>query len=191
VSAETRPAAAPGAPPKVLVAGVGNIFMTDDAFGVEVVQRLLRTEMPAGVLVKDFGIGGIHLAYELLNGYDALVLVDAVPRNEPPGTLFVIEVDELADAGVAMDAHDLDPLKVLILLDELDGHIDRVMVVGCQPASIDDGMGLTDPVAAVVDDAVRLVREVVDDVIGDRRSTSPPVGESRSKGLEPVTGGAT
>jgi hydrogenase maturation protease len=158
--------------------------MTDDAFGVEVTQRLLRLEMPAGVYVKDFGIGGIHLAYELLNGYDALVLVDAVPRHEPPGTLFVLQVDELGDDGVAMDAHDLDPVKVLTLLDELGGTVDQVVVVGCQPASTEDGMGLSGPVAAAVDEAVRLVREVVDDVIGTCRSTPPLIGHGRAKVLE-------
>ena len=103
---------------KILVAGIGNIFLGDDGFGVEVAARLAGAELPEGVRVEDFGIRGVHLAYELLDGYDALVLVDAVPMGEPPGTVAIIEPDPVEPtwanpAAPAMDAHSMNPAVVL------------------------------------------------------------------------------
>jgi hydrogenase maturation protease len=149
------------------VAGIGNIFLGDDGFGVEVANRLSTGPVPPGVQVADYGIRGVHLAYELLEGYDALVLVDAVPMEEPPGTLALIEPDLDAPDGAVdgegptMDAHSMNPAVVLGMLSGLGGRVDRVVVVGCQPANLDEGIGLSPPVAAAVDRAVEVVGEVL------------------------------
>ncbi|MFE9658217.1 hydrogenase maturation protease [Micromonospora sp. NPDC006431] len=157
---------------RILVAGIGNIFLGDDAFGVEVVRRLRDEVLPAGVDVSDYGIRGMHLAYDLLDGrHDVLVLVDALPLDEPPGTLAVLRVDlddpgwtlrpaDVLDAPAA-DAHGMDPESVLRLLRGLGGSVDRVLVVGCQPAALDERMELSAPVAAAVDEAVRTVAGIV------------------------------
>src|SRR3954453_4709901 len=123
--------------PRVLIAGVGNIFLGDDAFGVEVAPRLARGALPDGVQVVDFGIRGLDLAYALLDGYEAVILVDAAPRGGLPGTLYVIEPDcepqaETPGAGL-MEAHGMDPVKVLRLVDSMGGKVDRLVVVGCEP----------------------------------------------------------
>jgi len=159
----------------VLVAGIGNIFQTDDAFGVEVAIRLAERELPPGVRVEDFGIRGVHLAYELLEEYDALILVDAVPMGDAPGTLAVIEREtaacmgsgiEAADAGVpAVDSHSMSPDVVLATLERLGGSVQRICIVGCQPADLRDGMGLTPAVEAVVDRAVDLCIELAADIV--------------------------
>ena len=143
----------------VLIAGIGNIFLSDDGFGVEVAERLARRELPEGVLLREFGIRGIHLAYELLNGFDVLLLIDAVPHNEEPGTLSVIEPDpdDLAErAGAALDAHTMDPATVLATLHSIGGRVERVTILGCQPASLEEGIGLTPEVAAAVEPAVEM-----------------------------------
>jgi hydrogenase maturation protease len=147
---------------RVLVAGIGNIFLGDDGFGVEVVQRL-RAEPPGGdVDVADFGIRGVHLAYELADGhYDAAVLVDTVARGGTPGTLYTLEPDVDDDLEVdAADAHSLTPATVLAWLRRIDARC-RVIIVGCEPASVDEAMGLSPAVAESIDDAVQLVRDVV------------------------------
>jgi hydrogenase maturation protease len=146
----------------VLVAGIGNIFQSDDAFGVEVAGRLAGRSWPDGVRVEDFGIRGIHLAYELLEGYDTVVLVDAVAQGEAPGTVSVVEPDSIPGAGKPADPHSLDPAAVLSLLADLGGSVGRLFLVGCEPADIEDGMGLSPAVASAIDDAVRLVEELVD-----------------------------
>lgn len=148
----------------VLVAGIGNIFLSDDGFGVEVASRLARRELPKGVLLREFGIRGIHLAYELLDGVDVLVLIDAVPHNEPPGTLSVIEPDQddLAErADAALDAHTMDPATVLATLHSLGGRVERVVIVGCQPESLEEGIGLSADVAAAVEPAVDMCIDLV------------------------------
>jgi hydrogenase maturation protease len=149
---------------KVLVAGIGNIFLGDDGFGVEVAARLRGTDLPDGVRAEDFGIRGVHLAYELLDGYDALVMIDAVPMGEPPGTVALIEPDragDVAGAGPAMDAHSMNPAVVLQMLAAMGGQIGRVVVVGCQPSVIDERMGLSPPVEAAVERGVAAVHEVL------------------------------
>src|SRR5436190_1620658 len=138
--------------PRVLVAGVGNIFLGDDAFGVEVVQRLARRPLPDGVRVVDFGIRGLDLTYALLDGYEAVVLVDATPRGGTPGTLYVLEVDTAQALGgaPAVDAHSLDPVKVLRLAATMGCRVERLLLVGCEPATpvdVEDmSMGLSAPV---------------------------------------------
>src|SRR5580704_9851562 len=132
-----------------LVAGIGNVFLSDDAFGVEVAHRLAGRPLPDGARAEDYGIRGIHLAYELLEGYDALVLIDAVPMGEPPGTLAVIEPtadaghdpDDGADDGPAaeiplVDAHTMSPDVVLGTLARLGGSVGRIVIIGCQPADL-------------------------------------------------------
>ena len=154
-----------GGQDRVLIAGVGNVFLGDDGFGVEVVRRIDPGILPGGVDVADYGIRGVHLAYELLDGrYRTLVLVDAVPLDDPPGTLAVREADCVAAEPrpdvPAMDAHGMHPQAVLQLLRSLGGSIERVLVVGCRPAVVDERMGLSDVVAAAVDGAARLAVEV-------------------------------
>jgi hydrogenase maturation protease len=158
-------------PAKVLVAGVGNVFLGDDGFGVEVARRLAKEPLPAWVRVGDFGIRGVHLAYELLEGYEAAILVDASPRGEPPGTVYVIEPDLdgqpdpaaafPAEPGVLVDAHGMEPDTVFALLKALGGRIPRLLVVGCEPAEVSERMGLSPPVAGAVDQAVAVVRELI------------------------------
>jgi hydrogenase maturation protease len=147
---------------RILVAGVGNVFLRDDAFGVEVVRLLAERPQPPGVQVVDYGIRGVHLVYELLNGYDLFVLVDAAPRGEVPGTVTVLEV-ELPGPGAApvIDAHSLTPDAIFGLLSSLGGRPGRSLVVACEPAEIDAGMGLTDPVREALPTAVRAVEEIL------------------------------
>jgi hydrogenase maturation protease len=151
---------------RVLVAGVGNLFLGDDGFGPEVARRLAGTELPEGVEVVDVGIRGVHLAYQLLDGYDLVVLVDASPRGGEPGSVYVIEPTVEADGAQAamVDAHDMGPGAVLALLQALGGTPGRVLVVGCEPAEVGERIGLSGPVAAAVDRAVELVRELVTQV---------------------------
>jgi hydrogenase maturation protease len=152
----------------VLVAGVGNVFLGDDGFGVEVVRRLAGEPMPEGVRVADFGIRGVHLAYELLDDYQWAILVDAVPRGGEPGTVYVVEPD-MAPAGgdsdhTLMDAHGMEPEAVLSMLRTLGGGDVKVLIVGCEPAEVEERIGLSELVAGSVDQAVRVVRELVDKV---------------------------
>jgi hydrogenase maturation protease len=145
---------------KTLVAGIGNIFNRDDGFGCAVAQRLLERPVPDGVRVEDYGIRGMHLALDLLEGYDLLVLVDALGGEDVPGTVSLLEPDPEADAD-PLDPHRMDPQAVLGMVAGLGGKIRRVLVVGCQPADLDEGIGLSDPVAAAVDPAVRMVHDVL------------------------------
>ncbi|MFI0349440.1 hydrogenase maturation protease [Actinomadura sp. 9N407] len=148
---------------KLLVAGVGNVFLGDDGFGVEVVRRMAGTPLPAGVRVADFGIRGVHLAYELMDGYDRLILVDAVQRGDPPGTVSVIEPVSPEAGEPVLDAHDLTPEAVLAAAGRLGGELGWIRLVGCEPACLDEGIGLSGPVEAAIDGAVRLVRELLAD----------------------------
>ncbi|MFF6998919.1 hydrogenase maturation protease [Streptomyces sp. NPDC008313] len=119
---------------RVLVAGIGNIFLADDAFGPEVIKALRGVPFPPGVDVHDFGIRGLDLAYRLQDGYAAVVLVDASPRGDAPGTLYVIEPEPQDDAAAAPEAHGMDPVKVLALARHLgDAPLPRVVVLGCEP----------------------------------------------------------
>ena len=157
---------------RILVAGIGNVFLSDDAFGVEVVRLLSDRALPESVHVEDFGIRGVHLAYELLEGYGALVMIDAVPMGEPPGTLAVIEPSRPIGAllgprvpgPAVLDAHTMSPDVVLATLARLGGSVGRIVIVGCQPAVLDEGMGLSPAVASALDAAADLCLEVVADI---------------------------
>lgn len=168
------------APARVLVACVGNIFFGDDGFGVEVARRLAGRALPDGARVVDFGIRGVELAYSLLDGCETLVLVDAVPRGGAPGTLYLIEPVELQEAeasspddGAGMvDAHSMDPMKVLAFARRLGARPGRVLIVGCEPrtpvqaeAFDDIQVGLSEPVQAALDEAVRMVERVVEEAL--------------------------
>jgi hydrogenase maturation protease len=154
---------------RILIAGIGNIFLADDGFGVELVARLADHAFPPGVKVTDFGIRGFDLAYALMEGYETTILVDACPGDGQPGTLFVIEPDtQNLDDGQAqqpsLDAHSMNPVAVLRLAKSMGGDLKRVLVVGCVPATLgpDEGqMGLSEPVMAAVDEAVKLVDSLV------------------------------
>ncbi|MFD8454757.1 hydrogenase maturation protease [Streptomyces coelicoflavus] len=151
------------------MAGIGNVFLGDDGFGVEVARRLrVRGGLPEGVELVDVGIRGMHLAYQLLDGYDGLLLIDTMHGDGPPGTVYRVEHDPDAPArGSGLDGHGMDPGSVLALLGELatvngvHRPVGRVLVVGCEPASLDECMGLSEPVAAAVEPALRAVDELV------------------------------
>lgn len=201
----------------LLVAGIGNIFLSDDGFGVEVVSRLAGADLPDGVRVTDYGIRGMHLAYDLASGYESAILIDAAPRGDAPGTVYVIEPDlspthepdgqpeapeaneaseadetpeaDEADQGLAVspffDAHGMQPDVVFRMLDQLPGpRPGRILVVGCEPATVEYGMGLSEPVAAAVDEAVRVVLGLV------AEHTSDPAPHPAAEGPHPATPGA-
>ncbi|HEV2644001.1 MAG TPA: hydrogenase maturation protease [Candidatus Elarobacter sp.] len=146
---------------RVLVAGVGNVFFGDDGFGPEVARALLVQEPVAGAKIEDFGIRGLHLAYELLNGYEHAIIVDAVPRGDVPGTLYVIEPDAMV-LPATPDAHSMDLGNVFAYLRTLGGEPPPLTIVGCEPESIEPGMGLSPAVARSVDGAAALVRRLID-----------------------------
>ena len=194
---------------RVLVAGVGNIFLGDDGFGVEVARRLAKLDLPEWVAVGDYGISGMHLAYDLADGVEMAILVDAMPRGDKPGTIYVVEPSTVGAGGLPssfdvelmspgqhqrhidarrpaaeggdpgqagdpgpagepgqaaaalFDGHGMQPDVVLGMLEMLGGQVGRVLIVGCEPASIDYGMGLSEPVSAAVGDAVRVVLDLI------------------------------
>jgi hydrogenase maturation protease len=155
---------------RVLVACVGNIFLGDDGFGVAVARRLAGMPVPAGVRVADYGISGMHLAYDLAGGYETTILVDAAPRGGEPGTVSVIEVDPAGlpdpaaggalEGSMLFDGHGMQPDVVFGILGRLGAKAGRIVVVGCEPATVEHGMELSAPVAAAVDEAVRIVLEL-------------------------------
>jgi hydrogenase maturation protease len=155
---------------RILVAGIGNIFLGDDAFGSEVAQRLMRQMLGLGVEVMDLGIRSLDLMYALIDGYDAAILIAAVPRGEPPGTLFLIEprIDAPADADatcVMLDGHTMDPVKVLRAAGSMGMLPRRLLIVGCEPTPLPGDeemqMEMSSPVSAAIDEAVSMVCEIV------------------------------
>lgn len=156
----------------ILVAGIGNLFLTDDGFGSEVARRLAAEPERAGVKVVDYGIRGMHLAYDLLDGYEALVVVDALPGRGSPGDLTVLEVgpDDLGEGE--LDAHGMAPVSVLASLGQLGGRLPPTFVVGCQPADVSEGMGLSPAVEGAVGGAIALVHEVLEGLEAGRTSVT-------------------
>lgn len=159
--------------PSVLIAGIGNIFLGDDAFGVEVAQRLARRKLPDRVKVVDFGIRGFDLAYALLDRFDVTILVDACPRGEAPGTLYVIEPDldvnpQDATAGQpTVDAHSMNPMNVIRMAKSMGGDLKRILLVGCEPLTLgpeEGAMGLSEPVAAMVEEAANRIESLVETI---------------------------
>jgi hydrogenase maturation protease len=165
---EPEPAAPTG--PRVLVAGIGNVFLGDDGFGVALAGRLARRELPAGVEVVDYGIRGMDLAYALLEDWTAAILLDATPRGAAPGTLYVIEPD-LEAIDVAPEAHGMDPVRVLALAMAMGGTPARTLVLGCEPQSVPDPdsdeivAALTEPVRAALDEAERQLDSLLQELL--------------------------
>jgi hydrogenase maturation protease len=144
---------------------VGNIFFGDDGFGVEVAKRLAECELPEGVTVADYGISGMHLAHDLCDEYDRAILIDATPRGGLPGTVYMLEPEQPAETDTALfNAHGMQPDVVLGMLGMLGGKTGQTLIVGCEPATSGPGIGLSAPVAAAVDVAVRKVLELIEGI---------------------------
>jgi len=163
--------------PTILVAGIGNIFLGDDAFGVEVVRRMADVQLPESVRVADFGIRGFDLAYALQDGYETTILVDACPHGEAPGTLYVIEpelkvLDDPEAPQAVVEAHAMNPMNVLRMARAMNIEVKNVLLIGCEPETLggEEGqMGLSVAVEAAVDHAVKLVESIVNKILnGDR-----------------------
>ena len=174
----------PGGMPQILVAGVGNTWLQDDGFGCEVIKRLGTRELLEGVTVLDFATGGLEMAYEVMRGYDALVLVDVSQQGGEPGTLYVMEPDpDEIDAGIedgeVVNPHGMDPQTVLRFLKTVGGWPGKVVVIACEPAEVEDmGLHLTEKVGAAVDDACDLVMETVAGLHAEAAAPTggPPAG---------------
>lgn len=158
---------------RILVAAVGNLWLQDDGFGGQVVKRLQDRELPEGVQVIDFGTGGLDLAYEVMSGYGALILVDVSRQGGEPGTLYVMEVDEASvDAGIedgdTINPHAMDPQTVLRFVKTVGGWPGKVLVVACEPNEVEEvGIGLSPEVEAAVAAAVELVEQTIGEIRAD------------------------
>jgi hydrogenase maturation protease len=173
-------------PGRMLIAGIGNIFLGDDAFGPEVARRLAAEDLPGWVRVADYGISGMHLAYDLAEGYETAILIDAAPRGGEPGTVTVlsVEAEHRRDLAAAVgplgasrlfDSHGMQPDVVLGVLDMLGGGGPaRILVVGCEPATVDYAMELSGPVAGAVDEAVQVILGLVAEAGRARQSAGNP-----------------
>ena len=156
------------APRNILIAGIGNVFLGDDAFGVEVVKRLSRRNLPEHVRIVDFGIRGIDLAYALMDVYDLAILVDAAPRGRAPGTVYVLELDlnSIGDNGSSPDGHTMDPVQVLHLVRAMGGSNTRMLLVGCEPGRLEcdwDDTGLSPEVEMSVQEAIGVIEKLCGD----------------------------
>lgn len=165
---------------RILIAGIGNIFLGDDAFGVEVLRKLSQQPLPGGVRAIDFGIRGFDLACAISDGYDAVILVDACPRGGKPGTLYVIEPDlgalTAANHEQQVDGHSLSPARVLELVLALGGQIPHVRLVGCEPTSYESDnepqMELSRAVAQAIDPAIEMIRSLIRELSAEPASRS-------------------
>jgi hydrogenase maturation protease len=165
--------------PRILIAGIGNIFLGDDAFGVEVARRLVQRQLPEGVRVVDFGIRGFDLAYALMDEYEATILVDAAPQGGPPGTVYAMEIDTAgeepqAPGVVEMETHGMNPMRVLEMVRAMGGQPKRILLVGCEPQTLgdpDEGtLGLSGPVEAAIEPAIAAVNSLVAGILGAGRT---------------------
>ena len=172
-------AAAEPVVPRVLLAGIGNVFLGDDGFGVALAGRLARRELPPEVEVRDDGIRGMDLAYAMGDGYEAVVFLDATPRGRPPGTLYVIEADLAAVPDGAPDAHGMDPVQVLALARSLGGELPRTLVLGCEPEVVMTGeeedvvYDLSEPVRAALGGAERLALDLIEELLDNHQEDTP------------------
>jgi len=159
----------------ILIAGVGNIFMGDDAFGNEVARRLAERPTSLGVRVVDFGIRGLDLAFALMDDYDATIIVDATSRGGEPGTIYVIEPDvsKLDEMAAALDTHSMDPLRAFALARSLGAKLKNIRIVGCEPATFEPAgegpPGLSRNVAAAVDPAIDAINSLIQRIAAERR----------------------
>jgi len=151
--------------PGILIAGIGNIFLGDDAFGCEVVKELQQRSWPENVRVEDFGIRGFDLAYAVLDGYDITIFVDAIARGESAGTLYTIELNDLEALGAGvLETHSINPLSVLQMVKTMGGSFKKILLVGCEPATFGDEegvMGLSNEVQAAVPAAAKLIESLI------------------------------
>jgi hydrogenase maturation protease len=183
-------------PSRILVAGVGNIFLGDDGFGVEVAKSLAAQELPAGVRVIDFGIRGFDLAYALQDGYETTILVDAYPHGQTPGTVSLVEPDlskldeppEDQPQRSVVETHGMNPLNVLRMASTMNGGLKKVLLVGCEPATFggEEGhMGLSETVAAAVDEAVKMIASVVEKILQQQpQDTREVISKGEHRGRE-------
>ena len=157
---------------RILVAGIGNIFHGDDGFGVEVARRLMSRELPAAARVVDFGVRGLDLAYAMQDGYENTILIDAFPHGQPPGTVSLVKPDteQIPDGpGNLVEPHSMNPMNVLRMAKAMNGSLNQVLLIGCEPATLggDEGrMGLSEPVEQAIEKAVNateaLVKRILD-----------------------------
>jgi hydrogenase maturation protease len=164
---------------RILVAGIGNIFLADDGFGVEVVKQLAGRELPEGVEVVDFGIRGLDLAYALMDPYEAVIFVDALPRGEEPGTVYLVEPEIEDEGDLALDTHGMDPVKVIRFARAMGAETPRTLIVGCEPQRVLSGesyddmlMELSAPVHAAVDEATKLVESLLEEIHDQHQTKS-------------------
>jgi hydrogenase maturation protease len=179
--------------PRILVAGIGNIFLGDDGFGVEVIKRLASRNLPEEVRVADFGIRGFDLVYALQDGYETTILVDACSQGKPPGTIFVIE-PELNDhedhqSSSMIDTHGMNPMNVIRMAKAMNAPLNRLLVVGCEPETLggEEGqMGLSAPVDAALDEAVRVLESVVGRILDNtwQKTVAELVSGRSSNGIK-------
>jgi len=166
-------------PKRVLVAGIGNAWQKDDGFGSEVARKLEHEELPDGVAVIDFGTGGLDLAYQAMNGYDAILMIDISRQGGEPGTLYVMEVDEdevaagAVEDGETLNPHGMDPETVLRFIKVMGSWPGKVVIFACEPQTIEEmGMGLSPVVEEAVDRAVKLVLETAAELLTDEAYAS-------------------
>jgi hydrogenase maturation protease len=167
-------------PKRILIAGVGNIFLGDDGFGVEVVRQLAGRELPEGVEVVDFGIRGLDLAYALQGDYEVVIFVDATPRGGEPGTVYLLEPEIGEDTEVSLDTHGMDPVEVIKLANALGARPTRTLVVGCEPRVVVGGedyddmlMELSEPVRAGAEEATNLIESLAEKLSADDGKVGP------------------
>jgi hydrogenase maturation protease len=169
--------------PRILIAGIGNIFHGDDAFGVELAQRLLQRPQPDGVKIVDFGIRGFDLAFALMDAPGVTIFLDAISRGGAPGTLYTIEIDPPAGPSIVMEplleAHSIDPVRVLRMVQLMGGAVNRTLLIGCEPLTLgseeEGALGLSSVAMTAVDHAVDVVESLVSAILGKSKADEEEV----------------
>ena len=173
----------------ILIAGIGNIFFGDDAFGCEVAAQLMRRPLPEGVRVIDFGIRSYDLAYAMMNGPDVTIFIDATPRGQPPGTIYLLEPDKNildSDFGEVVNAHSMNPVRVLQLIHSLGGQPGRLYLVGCEPAVLETeegAMGLSEKVQAAVAPAIEMIETLIREILEGAGNPAPVAQKLETKSI--------
>ena len=173
----------------ILIAGIGNIFFGDDAFGCEVAAQLMRRPLPEGVRVIDFGIRSYDLAYAMMNGPDVTIFIDATPRGQPPGTIYLLEPDKnILDSnfGEVVNAHSMNPVRVLQLIHSLGGQPGRLYLVGCEPAVLETeegAMGLSEKVQAAVAPAIEMIETLIREILEEAGNPAPVTQKLETKSI--------
>jgi len=173
----------------ILIAGIGNIFFGDDAFGCEVAAQLMRRPLPERVRVIDFGIRSYDLAYAMMNGPDVTIFIDATPRGQPPGTIYLLEPDKnILDSnfGEVVNAHSMNPVRVLQLIHSLGGQPGRLYLVGCEPAVLETeegAMGLSEKVQAAVAPAIEMIETLIREILKEAGNPAPVAQKLETKSI--------